>query len=157
MPALHPIVWVDEGTDLDEAMAEKLRWMIILPTTALEVISEIIRNHEIGSHNLSLILQVIQWTMVGLGCLLLVIAIFSSTRRHKEGKRRKESGLGTTDKAAGNIKEDPTQISRDVFPEITGHSKDSPGPLRPPRNGGLLRQRSRRGSLPPLSLSDIAE
>ena len=37
-PALHPIVWVDEGTDLDEAIADKLRWMIILPTTALEVI-----------------------------------------------------------------------------------------------------------------------
>ena len=38
-PALHPIVWVDEGTDLDEAIADKLRWMIILPTTALQVIA----------------------------------------------------------------------------------------------------------------------
>ena len=28
------------GGDLDEAVAEKLRWMIILPTTALEVIRE---------------------------------------------------------------------------------------------------------------------
>ena len=89
---------------------------------------------------------------------MLVFAFFSLTRRRREGKRRKESGLATTgNMATGNSKEDPSEISSDVFPEISGHPKDSPGPLRPPRNGGLLRQRSRRGSLPPLSLSDIAE
>ena len=95
--------------------------------------------------------------MVGVGCLLLAFAFFSSANRNKKGKRRKESGLATTDEATGNSKEDPSKISRDVFPEISGHPKDSPGPLRPPRNGGLLRQRSRRGSLPPLSLSNIME
>ena len=90
--------------------------------------------------------------MVGVGCLLIVLAMYSqlSTNRPKEGKRRKDSAQETS-------KEDPSDISKDVFPEITGPSDDSPGPLRPPRNGGLLRQRSRRGSMPPLALSDIAE
>ena len=91
--------------------------------------------------------------MVGVGCLLIVLAMYSqlSTNRPKEGKRRKDSEQETS-------KEDPSDISKDVFPEISGPSpSDSPGPLRPPRNGGLLRQRSRRGSLPPWALSEIAE
>ena len=90
--------------------------------------------------------------MVGIGGLLLVLAMYSSANRPIERKSRKDSAQEKTNK-------NPNEISRDadVFPEISGPSNDSPGPLRPPRNGGLLRQRSRRGSLPPSALSDIAE
>ena len=36
-PALHPIVWVDEGADLNDENASKLKKMIVLPSIALKV------------------------------------------------------------------------------------------------------------------------
>ena len=36
-PALHPIVWVDEGADLDDENASKLQNMIVIPSIALKV------------------------------------------------------------------------------------------------------------------------
>ena len=36
-PALHPLVWVDEGAALDDENASKLHNMIVVPSMALKV------------------------------------------------------------------------------------------------------------------------
>ena len=36
-PALHPLVWVDEGAALDDENASKLHNMIVVPSIALKV------------------------------------------------------------------------------------------------------------------------
>ena len=36
-PALHPLVWVDEGAALDDENASKLHTMIVVPSVALKV------------------------------------------------------------------------------------------------------------------------
>ena len=36
-PALHPIVWVDEGADLDEENASMMMNKIVIPSIALQV------------------------------------------------------------------------------------------------------------------------
>ena len=37
MPALHPILWVDEGADLDDENANLAKGMLVAPSMALEV------------------------------------------------------------------------------------------------------------------------
>ena len=36
-PALHPILWVDEGADLDDENASMMKWMLVVPSIVLEV------------------------------------------------------------------------------------------------------------------------
>ena len=36
-PAMHPILWVDEGADLDDENADMLKWMLVVPSIVLEV------------------------------------------------------------------------------------------------------------------------
>ena len=36
-PGLHPILWVDEGADLDDENAGLMKGMLVVPTIALKV------------------------------------------------------------------------------------------------------------------------
>lgn len=51
---LHPILWLEEGADIDDENADKIKKMVVTPLVALEAV---------------------QWLLVALGGLGMLIAI----------------------------------------------------------------------------------